>query len=306
MSYFTWFSAGRRNCQWGTPTLGNYDSENREVYATHAQWLRDAGVDFLMVDWSNDVDCYPGNNWNNRADIKYLEQSTQIMFEEFAKVQGAPKIAIMIGSPSDNIDHYLEWTPIQQKLDQVRNWFVNKPNYFFYQGKPFVLNYVGTPAADSMLPYDDHWQDDSFTVRHITGFVSNQPHLRDGSFSKYNMWSWEDRSLQTHNEAATVAVAWRGDPCGWDCESDRQGRDNGETYRQRWAGARELGVSIAFIPSFNQWVGCESQPSENKNAEFSTDIEPSEEWGTLFLDITREEVAKFKGTRSMNVSTLYV
>ena len=31
------------------------------------------------------------------------------------------------------------------------------------------------------------------------------------------------------------------------------------------------------------------------NKEFNTDIEPSVEWGTLFLDITREEAAKFKG-----------
>lgn len=42
--------------------------------------------------------------------------------------------------------------------------------YFYYEGKPFVLDYVGTPSPfQSGSP---PWKDDRFTVRHITGFVS--------------------------------------------------------------------------------------------------------------------------------------
>jgi hypothetical protein len=42
--------------------------------------------------------------------------------------------------------------------------------YFNYQGKPFLLDYVGTPSPfPNGLP---PWNDDRFNVRHITGFVS--------------------------------------------------------------------------------------------------------------------------------------
>ena len=129
----------------------------------------------------------------------------------------------------------------------------------------------------------------------MTGFVGSQSYLLSGDYSRFGFWSWEDRSLQSHtSEVVTVGTAWRGDPCGWNCPNDRRGRENGNTYRQRWAHARQLNVEIAFIPSFNQWTGCNSNPGENMNAEFSTDIEPSYEHGTLYLDITREEAAKFK------------
>lgn len=36
----------------------------------------------------------------------------------------------------------------------------------------------------------------------------------------------------------TVGAAWRGDPCGWDCSNNRRGRENGNTYRERWEHAR--------------------------------------------------------------------
>ena len=63
MAYYTWHFPARRACQWGTPKLGNYNSDDRGVMRTHAQWLRDAGVDFILVDWSNDIEQNDRNNW---------------------------------------------------------------------------------------------------------------------------------------------------------------------------------------------------------------------------------------------------
>ena len=118
MAYYTWHFPARNTCRWGTPSLGNYNSDNRAVMKQHAEWLRDAGVDFIIIDWSNDVNQNPGNNWQGRDDIKSLELNTNLVFEEFKKVKGAPKIAIMTGSPSD-ANNYQSWTLIQKKLDQV-------------------------------------------------------------------------------------------------------------------------------------------------------------------------------------------
>ncbi len=37
------------------PALGRYDSRDRRVMRKHAEWLTDAGVDFIWLDWSNNV-----------------------------------------------------------------------------------------------------------------------------------------------------------------------------------------------------------------------------------------------------------
>ena len=149
-----------------------------------------------MIDWSNDVCCHPGNNWLGRGDISGLELNTKTLFEEFEKVPGSPKIAIMTGAP-DHQDYYSNnWKAIQTKVDQVWDWFIKDPKhkkqYFYYKGKPLLIDYVGTPANRIGLP---PWNDDKFTVRHLTGFISEQPTLRDGDFSKYGYWSWEDRNI---------------------------------------------------------------------------------------------------------------
>ena len=100
----------------------------------------------------------------------------------------------------------------------------------------------------------------------------------------------------------TVGAAWRGDPCGWTCSNDRKGRENGNTYRSRWEHARKSNVEFVLIPSFNQWTGCESNPGENMNAEYSTDIEPSVQHGTLYLDITKEQIGYFKSGKEESAS----
>ena len=118
MAYYTWFTPGRRSCQWGTPSLGNYASDDRNVMRQHAHWLRSAHVDFIVVDWSNDVCCSAQSDWNGRQDLKGLELNTVALFEEFAKVKGAPKIAIMVGSPYDS-SVYSSWDLMRIKLDSI-------------------------------------------------------------------------------------------------------------------------------------------------------------------------------------------
>lgn len=115
----------------------------------HAEWLRDAHVDFIIVDWSNDVCCSAQSDWNGRADLKGLELNTLAVIEEFRKVPGAPKVAIMVGSPAD-ASIYNSWDLLRLKLDSIVGMILQdnnrKEQYFHYQGKPFVMDYVGTPS----------------------------------------------------------------------------------------------------------------------------------------------------------------
>jgi hypothetical protein len=94
-------------------------------------------------------------------------------------------------------------------------------------------------------------------------------------------------------EAVVVNAATRpqGQP-GDEYYIPAAGRRGGETFRERWRRAREIGPKFALVVSWNEWVGGE-QPS----AEVSKDLEPSEEFGTFYLDLLKEEIAKFKGLK---------
>ena len=64
----------------------------------HAEWLRDASVDFILVDWSNDIDYEPTAGAGlGRTDLAAIEVATVPLFEVFASVPNAPRIAILSG-----------------------------------------------------------------------------------------------------------------------------------------------------------------------------------------------------------------
>ena len=177
--------------------------------------------------------------------------------------------------------------------------YANNPKYKdmmqLYLGKPLLVVYVDTPS-----PWQNgtpEWNDDRFTVRWMTGYVSEQPSLRtEDRVSKYGYWAWEDRGEQTYPiydgkpETMVVCAATRkqGDPgdAGYIPE---KGRRDGQTLREQFARAREIGTRFAMVVSWNEWTTGE-QPS----VEVSKDIEPSVEHGDKYLKILKEEIRRFK------------
>jgi hypothetical protein len=159
-----------------------------------------------------------------------------------------------------------------------------------YLGKPLLVIYVNTPS-----PYQQgvpKWDDPRFTVRWMTGYVTQQPALRtEDGISKFGYWSWEDRGAQTftvhdgHPESMVVVASYRKDgtkiPAGE--------RNNGKTFLQQWARARKIGPRIVTVVSWNEWSRGE-QPSP----QVSKDIEPSKEFGRQYLDLLKQQIHLFK------------
>ncbi len=291
MAYTTWHRGTQWQGVWGTPELGFYQSDDRAVIRKHAEWLADAGVDFIWIDWSNDLD-YDPQATKNRPDFDMIEGATQAIFEEYARLRRRPKISIFIGCPG--APEAVKDGRLMKKADQVYRQFVANPKFRpllqDYLGKPLLVVYVNTPSPfQSGVP---EWTDPRFTVRWMTGFITQQPNLRTPDLlSKYGYWSWEDRGKQTYTvykgypESMVVAACWRDDP-----ECPTPGRRSGQTFREQWARAREIGPKFAMVVSWNEWVLGE-QPS----AEISKDVEPSREHGHLYLSVLKEEIAHFKG-----------
>ena len=277
---------------WGTPELGRYISNDRRVIRQHAQWLVAAGVDFILVDCSNDL----GSDLRTKTGYPYqkFEEVTLLaLFEEFASLSAAPRIAIMIGNPTE--PDALFNGQLTRKCDEIDAVFVRDSRFsrllYYYLEKPLLVVYGPTPAlyTDSLPP----WTDQRFTVRFMTCFVTQQPKIL-GAYreSKLGYWSWEDRGIPSFPivagtpEIMTVVAAWRSSKPEHIAACPRH---DGLTYKAGWAAARRIGPRFVLAGTFNEW-----KKGEQPSAEVSKDLEPSKEFGFTYMDILKEEGAFFK------------
>jgi len=297
IAYTSWHRNGHWDNVWSKPVLGEYSSFDRNVIRKHAEWLYDAGVDFVWLDWSNNVAYNPKIDTDPTSGQAIIERGTEILFEEYSKLEKCPKISIFAGVtmyPEAAYDGRL-----QKKADQIYDMYVSKPQYrkLFeeYLGKPLLVVYVNTPS-----PWQDkvpEWDDARFTVRWMTGYVSEQKPLRtEERISKYGYWSWEDREAQTYSvydnkpESMVVVASWRKQDSadGYNYIPEK-GRRNGVTLKEQFARARLIGVKFVTVVSWNEWTRGE-QPSP----EVSKDLEPSEAFGDFYLKLLGKEIRKFK------------
>jgi hypothetical protein len=304
IAYTTWFRADWRwgeGRTWDLPLLGPYASDNRDVIYQHGIWLRDAGVDFVFVDWSNDVNYDPATMRASRADFRMIEEATEVLFDVWADIPGAPKICIFTGPGHVQKPDFNTFTNgrMAAKNQQIYDTFIANERfrnmYFYYDGKPLLMCYAATPSffQNNVSPYED----DRFTMRWVTGYVGQQGSLYDKeTYVSKMFWSWEERGAQPFTvfngkpEAMTVVASSRkqSNP-GQNGYIPAAPRNNGETFKKQWERARLIGVKLALVVSWNEWTVGE-QPS----VEVSKDLEPSQLYGTFYLDLLREQIRLFK------------
>ena len=298
IAYTTWNTA--THPRWGTgtwdlPLDGPYISEDPAVIRKHGILLRDAGIDFVFVDWTNNT-CYnPAVQRDKLETFRMIEEATDVLFEEWSKLEGAPKICIFAG-PGHSMPENLENGNHQKKVDQIwRDYVAKYPDmYYQYDGKPLLMCYGATP---NFYGADPVWTDDRFTVRWVTGYVGQQDDLYDPeTMRSYHFWSWEERGTQTYTvkngkvECISVTAAGRAQGK----EGDRgyipaRGRRNGETFREQFGRAIELGAGMVLLISWNEWT-----TGEQLSVEISKDLEPSQIHGTFYYDLLCEQIKKFK------------
>lgn len=301
IAYSQWGNIRWWNDVWDLPQDGIYDSRDRSVIRKHALQLADAGVDFVWLDWSNNVQYNRDSLWTGGGLQPQIEDATDILFDEYHKMDLAglphPKISIFIGTTG--APQSAEDGRLQRKADQVWNDYYANPKYSDlieqYLGKPLLVVYVDTPSPwNNGLP---PWNDDRFTVRFMTGYISEQSWLRTKDrVSKFGYWSWEDRGEQTypiHNgmpESMVVTAAQRKQSEeGQEGYIPARGRRNGQTFKDQFARARNVGVHYAMVVSWNEWT-----TSEQPDIEYSKDLEPSQKLGDFYLRLLKEEIARFK------------
>ncbi len=300
IAYTTWHTASRKwgkgEGTWDIPMDGPYLSDHRDVIYKHGILLRDAGIDFVFVDWTNNTNYDPATMREQRADFRMIEEATDLLFEIWSTIEGAPKICIFAGPGHQGIEN-VDNGNHQKKVDQIHRDYVEKyPDlYYQYEGKPLLMCYGATPNQYGTRPT---WRDDRFTIRWVTGYVGQQSSLFDAKTLRSRaFWSWEERGTQTFTtiddrvECITCTAASRpqskeGEP-GY---IPAYGRQNGLTLKKQFQRANDLGAGMVILISWNEWTTGE-QPS----VEVSKDLEPSEVHGTFYYDLLCEQIKKYKG-----------
>ncbi len=292
MEYETWFGptvnnwAGRE----ATPILGLYNSTNATVIRQEADWLIWAGVNFIIIDWSNNW----GANWQNGV-AWYIINATSDLFTVYHEMalegHTVPKITILLPYAPNTGATVSE---VQYQANWIYKHYIENASYnslwLYYLGKPLILMYTNGPNPSA--PH--FWEDPNFTVRYMAAF------LEVGN--PYGDWSWIDDGIPPvvvynhgYPEAVTVTVAWSYYPF------PVMGRNNGATYLEEWQTPLQAKPSFIII---NQWN--EFAKPDQTNVEYSNDIEPTRlggksangtigGWGYYYLVLTKALIDLYRG-----------
>ncbi len=308
LAYSTWMYKGNPypNC-WETPYIGKYTSlDSPDTLRAHAELMYDAGVDFIFVDWSNNVDYdfYNKKDYRNgvrRNDFETIESATTQIFESWSKIENSPNIAVFIGCPGDS--GAVKDGRLQKKADQVyREYLENEEfakKYQLFDGKPLLLVYLGTPAFTGGSNPMKTWNDERFTVRFVTGYIGQQGlYSTKTRAGRYAIWSWEEREQQVYAvngnniECMTVHSAYRSQSEPGEADYiPSAGREWGMTFLRSWARAKEFGPQVVLLTTWNEY-----SKGEQPTSEINKDLEPTVQSGTFYYDIMKEQIKLFKNT----------
>eukprot|EP01119_Soliformovum_irregulare_P004118 TRINITY_DN1512_c0_g1_i2.p1 TRINITY_DN1512_c0_g1~~TRINITY_DN1512_c0_g1_i2.p1 ORF type:complete len:489 (-),score=150.49 TRINITY_DN1512_c0_g1_i2:23-1489(-) len=246
MEWEPWFTD--HNVGWQTgeavPLVGRYNSDNVDVIKQHAIWFAQSGMDFLLVDWTNnlwgltDFSQASVGAWEIiNATVRTMEVYYSLSLEGIP----VPKMVLLLGldnGPTTTM------TCLNQEIDWIyRNLYsdLRFRNLFqIYEGKPLLIPFDGGNFHEtSKIPADDRY----FTLR----WMSTQ--FQRNHMNKMGYWSWMDGTLSPlptfHDgkaEVVTVTNAFFADG-GW-TYPEAVAQDGGTTLMKEW------NVPLAYHPTF--------------------------------------------------------
>jgi hypothetical protein len=304
--WFVW------NTAQAVPLVGFYRSWDRDVLRQHLLWLVESGVDFLMVDWSNQL--WGRAHWDERLDnANEIVHSTAILLETMAAMREeglpVPKMTIFVGltnGPPTTM------AAINEENDWIYHNFVRNPRFhglfLEYLRKPllFVFNMQGPDwlKKSKQVPVDDR----HFTIRWMSAQHQATRHNQVG------YWTWMDGVLRQpasllkgKPEAMTVSVGFFGTD-GWKGRS-AFGRRGGWTYVESFRQALQQQPRFLQLHQFQEFAGQEEDPKakfygDSYSVELSDDFEPVSltcpayrgdgGWGFFYLNLTRALVDLYR------------
>lgn len=258
-----------------TPELGFYTSIEEDLMRQHIEWAKSAGIDGFVVSW-----------W----DVGWYEDDVLLKMREVFD--------------EEDFDYciYYERTDgvaeTKSHFRYIKNNFISDDNYIRVEDKPVLfiferalyslsvdewrdcLEYCGEELGTELFTIEDRWELERLPL--FDGMHSYFPyHLqRDEISENYRYFS----SFCHYNGKVFVATVSPGIQDWRNKYPFRQKREDGEYYKDIWRASIESGADWVVITSFNEWHE-------------GTEIEPSEEFGTHYLELTEGFSEQFKKMR---------
>lgn len=306
--YFTWY--GRephtwRDGEWSlespyTPTLGNYNSADPEVVEQHIDWCHYAGVQWLNAVWTG-----PGGpiDDNLKNHILPHPRASELAWSIFYDTLIIHHLTADHVTEVDLSDEHTA-SKVKEYIAYVADEYFDREYYKTIDGRPVLTtwlggSFTGDPAAVFTEAFEEAGVDPYFIVG-----IGNQPidaveltEIADAVTLYMPYMPRDDIEEVFLNEMESLYRSWylgtqvTGQdvvptviPGFNDTEITHVDRDNPvlEVSTERYANACQVGHQYAegpiLVTAFNEWYE-------------STFIEPSEEFGTSFLEITADRLA---------------
>ncbi|MDO5478429.1 MAG: stalk domain-containing protein [Clostridia bacterium] len=310
---------------WGEPVFGFYTSTDYWVYRKQAELFATAGVDALVLDYTNAGLCFV--------------QPMKVMFDALAdaKAEGVnvPKVTSYNGMAHTNENSYDEMMTLYYNIYMNEKY---RDLWFHWEGKPFVAGYAPTKTKittkDADIVETKNLIEELFTYRYHGARKESEGYLDD--------ISWLDgypqplRGIERADgrvESVSVGVALnestvdKGAKTGVFSDPYSQGRgfskafgedysaDNGRKayfFREQAALALSVDPAMVMIDGWNEWTTPKYSEYKGHKVAFvdlfdeenSRDFEPTrnyikDDYYNLLCDFIR----KYKGVRPAPVAS---
>ena len=311
----------------GVPLVGLYGSFNADVVRQHAIWFAEAGVNCILVDWSNNL--WSKKKWADRSiGIQELINATTFALQEYASMReesliAPPKAVIMIG--------YINGPPAAPSALQDEAAWIHT-NYIETFGVDHFLQLDGRPVLVILDTRDDHpprldWNvSKMFSVRWMGTQLQDRPALGQ----KEGFWSWMDGSyepvvaMHSNNAEALTVTPGFFNSGGW-LGQNAAPYNNGATFVKTMESAMRTNPSVLLVCQWNEFAGQPGGPPgqyvDSYNVSLTNDMEPislsecayvrpgdkgrlpicDSGWGFFSLNLLKASLATFRGVKKSTV-----
>ncbi len=241
---------------WGKPALGYYRSTDKKVIRTHMKQLADAGVDFIILDYT-----YAADGWYGSTDwTSYIQKPCKALFETITEMRSeglrTPYVVFWGETSTIDSDLYENFYKYYYSKEELKDCFV------YWEGKPLALTWTKEEKSN-----------EKFTVRAMYGL---NPDLPPGQWSFLDVVNHPSYDADGFAEQICVCAASQEH---YMSGADAHGRNHGIFFYEQWKNAFQYRPKIITLTWWNEWAAQRNPGNvfvDNYNVEFSRDIEPME------------------------------
>ena len=270
------------------PQLGAYDSHDPKAIDRHCQWAKDAGIDTLIVSW------WGHNHYTDGAMPLILDACQRRGLTACIYYETVPRPQTPRSAADDII--------------KVLNKYGTHPAHLKLNGKPVVFVYGRALQELGLLGWrsaleriNDDYEGGVAAIGDQFGYgaarvfdglhtYNTAGHLQGRDPAAARQWATETyaswvRLCDEAGKLSAITVI----PGYDDTKIRKPGlavkRYDGQLYRAQWEEAIKADPHWVLITSFNEWHE-------------GSEIEPSLQYGRLYLDLTAEYAKSFKGNKA--------